>query len=375
MTKTVYHHMLHALPSAKTNPPSILLHATRQSSRSVLIVLVLILMLVSSCEKSRKTGISGEENSGSTSSGGNTAVALPAAVPTGKAQRPRILLVMKTLANPFFIEMEKGAREAEKQLGIELVVKTAAQETSIPQQITIMEEAVRDKFDAIVLAPGDSVELVPSVAAAKAEGIVVVNIDNRLDPAFMTKNSVRDVPFISVDNREGARLAAATLVQGLPSPVKVVILEGIRGAANAEERKKGALQALGNEPGVTVLATETANWKIDEAREVTARLLKQHPDIACIYCANDMMALGAIRALQEARKKGVRVGGFDALPQAMEAMASGDLYVTVDQAPADQGRLGVEYAVKLLAGESVPSETILPVRVLTQGSGRDTVKK
>jgi ribose transport system substrate-binding protein len=271
---------------------------------------------------------------------------------------------MKTLANPFFIEMEKGAREAEKQLGIQLVVRTASQETSIPQQIAIMEEAVREKFDAIVLAPGDSVELIPAVAAAKAKGIVVVNIDNRLDPAFMAKSDVKDVPFISVDNREGAKLAAAVLIKGLRVPAKVLLLEGIRGAANAEERKKGAMEAMNAAPGITVVASETANWKIDEAREVTAKILQRNPDIKGIYCANDMMALGAIRALQEAGTKKVRVGGFDALPQAMDAIAAGTLFVTVDQAPADQGRLGVEYAVKLLAGESVPAETILPVRII-----------
>jgi len=89
---------------------------------------------------------------------------------------------MKTLTNPFFVEMEKGARRAEKDLNIALKVKTAAQETSIEQQIQLVEDLVAAKVDAIVIAPGDSQRLVPTLKKAADAGINIVNIDNRLDP-------------------------------------------------------------------------------------------------------------------------------------------------------------------------------------------------
>ncbi len=101
-----------------------------------------------------------------------------------QAQAPakrRVALVMKTLTNPFFIEMEKGARRAQKELGAELLVKTASQETSIEQQVQIVEELIRAKVDAIVIAPGDSLRLVPVLKTAQEAGIKIVNIDNRLD--------------------------------------------------------------------------------------------------------------------------------------------------------------------------------------------------
>src|SRR4051812_10499789 len=80
-----------------------------------------------------------------------------------RATHPRIALVMKTLTSPFFVEMEKGARRAEAELGVELLVKTATQETSIEQQIAIVEQLTRAKVDAIVIAPGDSYRLIPAL--------------------------------------------------------------------------------------------------------------------------------------------------------------------------------------------------------------------
>ena len=86
-------------------------------------------------------------------------------------------LVMKTLTNPFFIEMEKGARKAEKEFGIKLIVKTGAKETSIAQQIGIVEDLISMKVDAIVIAPGSSTELVSVLKKAQDAGIKIVNID------------------------------------------------------------------------------------------------------------------------------------------------------------------------------------------------------
>ncbi|HOE42287.1 MAG TPA: substrate-binding domain-containing protein, partial [Rhodoferax sp.] len=91
------------------------------------------------------------------------------------APRPKIALVMKTLTNPFFLEVEKGARRAESALDIELVVKTAAQETSIEQQMLIIDDLIKARINAIVITPGDSQRLIPVLKKAAAAGIKLVN--------------------------------------------------------------------------------------------------------------------------------------------------------------------------------------------------------
>ncbi|MCW8891140.1 MAG: sugar ABC transporter substrate-binding protein [Sedimenticola sp.] len=285
---------------------------------------------------------------------------------TGKKQPKTIALVMKTLTNPFFVEMERGARRAEKELGIHLLVKTAAQETSIQQQIGIVEELIRNKVDAIVIAPGDSVELIPVLKQAQDAGIIVINIDNRLDPEFSKTVRLQNVPFISVNNEQAAYLSAKTLTSQLSQPTSVAILEGIRGAANAEDRKNGALRAFSEQPFAKVVAMETAHWKIDEAYEVTKQLFAEYPEIKAIFCANDMMALGAIQYLQSTERNDVLVAAYDALEQAKEAIRKGTLVSTVDQQAAEQGYQGIQFAHRALSGEELPSVILIDTRIITR---------
>ncbi len=287
------------------------------------------------------------------------------APPAQPAAKPVIALVMKTLTNPFFIAMEQGARQAERALGVQLRVRTAAQETSIEQQIQIVEELIRAPVDAIVIAPGDSLELIPALKKAQEAGIPVINIDNRLDPVYAARLGLTGVPFISVDNEKGAYQAAKFLSDRLRVPTRVAVLEGIRSAANAEARLRGALRAFAENPAITVVAHETAHWKIDEGYQVTAALFARYPDLGALFCANDMMALGALKYLEERGQHQVLVAGFDAIEPARMAIRAGALAASVDQQADKQGDLGVRYAVRALAGETLPAETLIETRLIT----------
>ena len=211
---------------------------------------------------------------------------------TPEMQRPKIALVMKTLTNPFFIEMEKGARRAQDEFDAELIVKTGAQETSIEQQIAIVEELIAAGVDAIVIAPGSSTELIPVLKKAQDAGIVVINIDNRLDQALSAQLGLVGVPFISVNNEQGAYLSAKCIADAIVEPTDVAILEGIREAKNAQDRKAGAERAFAENPLITVVDSQTAHWKIDEGFAVTRHMLEQHPTIKGVFAANDMMDWG-----------------------------------------------------------------------------------
>jgi len=273
---------------------------------------------------------------------------------------------MKTLTNPFFVDMERGARRAESELGVRLIVRTGAQETSISQQIAIVEEMTAQRIDAIVIAPGSSTELVLPLKKAQDAGIPIVNIDNRLDADFSRRVGLRGVPFVSVDNEKGAYLSARYIAQRVRGPARAAILEGIRTADNAQLRLAGALRAFKEAPSVQVVATETANWKIDEGFAVTGKILDRYPDLRLLFCSNDMMALGAIQQLQRSRKQGVLVASYDALAEAIKAIRMGTLQATIDQQAGQQGYLGIRYALDLLRGGAPPPETIIDVKLITK---------
>jgi len=278
----------------------------------------------------------------------------------------KIALVMKTLTNPFFIAMEKGGRKAEKEFGVKLIVKTGAMETSIEQQIGIVEELISMKVDAIVIAPGSSTELVSVLKKAQDANIKIVNIDNRLDVDLSQKIGLLNVPFISVKNDEGAYLSAKYIADMIQNPVNAAILEGIRTADNAQQRKNGAYKAFSENANIKIVASETANWKIDEAYSVATNMFATHPDIKAIFCANDMMALGVLQYLKDSKKNDVLVAGFDNLDDAKAVLRDGTMAVTIDQQPEVQGYLGIKYAVELINGRSVAPETYVSVKVVSK---------
>lgn len=304
------------------------------------------------------------------SSGPSVTTATPPAepAPAPVSAKKEIGLVMKTLTNPFFVEMEKGARRAEKDLNIVLKVKTAAQETSIEQQIQLVEDLVAAKVDAIVIAPGDSQRLVPTLKKAADAGIKIVNIDNRLDPQTVKAAGLKPIPFISVDNDAGAYKAGKFLAEGVSAPTEAAILEGIRSADNAQQRMTGARRALLENKHIKVVASETANWNIDEAYAVTKAIFGKKPNIRLLFASNDMMAIGAIKYLQESGKTDVKVVGYDALDEALAEIKAQRMQATIDQQAAEQGYQGIALANRLLQGSEVPTVTTIDTRLVTADS-------
>jgi ribose transport system substrate-binding protein len=261
--------------------------------------------------------------------------------------------------------MEKGARKAQQETGIDLQVMTASQETSIEQQIQLVENQIEAKVDAIVIAPGDSQRLVPVLKKAQDAGITIVNIDNRLLPEAVEASQMKPVPFISVNNERAAYQSAKFLVDTVNQPTEAVIIEGIRSADNANKRLLGAEKAFKENSKIKLVAKETANWKIDEAYAVAQHVFGDHPKIKLVFCANDMMAIGVIKYLQDAHRQDVLVAGFDALEEAKNAIHQGKMLVTIDQQAAQQGYQGVMTALQLLRKESVPLEVEIEAKAIT----------
>jgi len=286
-------------------------------------------------------------------------------LPAKVVEKKNIVLIMKTLTNPFFIEMEKGARQAEKELGIKLTVKTGAKETSIEQQIAIVEDAITSKVDAIVIAPGSSIELIPVLKKAQDAKIPIVNIDNRLDPVISKDKGLIDVPFISVDNKKAGYLSAKYISDKITKPTKAIIIEGIRGADNGEQRKEGAIKAFAENKNITLVKSETANWNIDEGYAVAKELFTTIPGIGAVFCANDMMALGVVQYLDESKRKGILLAGLDNLSEAKAAITLGKMSDTIDQQASLQGYTGVKEALDLINGKKPANlVTLVDVKVI-----------
>jgi ribose transport system substrate-binding protein len=266
------------------------------------------------------------------------------------ATKPRVALVMKSLANEFFQTMEKGARDYQVKHAdeFELISNGIKNETDVGQQINLVNQMIAQKVDAIVLAPADSKALISVSKKAQQAGILVVNIDNKFDVPTLAQEKVK-IPFVGPDNRKGAKSVGDYLAKQLSPGSKVAILEGVPGAFNGIQRKLGFEDAM-KEAKIDIVTSQSADWETAKANQVTSAIITQHPEINAILACNDNMALGAVAALKAAGKEdSVKVGGFDNISAVQQLIKEGKVVATADQHGDELAVFGIQYALDGLA--------------------------
>jgi ribose transport system substrate-binding protein len=285
----------------------------------------------------------------------------------GRAQekKPVIGLVMKSLANEFFKDMQEGAVKHVQERGdLTLIPVGMHSETDIDTQINAIENFITQKVDAIVVAPADSRALVPPLARAIKAGIVVINIDVALDEAAKKQAGV-SLAFVGPDNRTGAKMSGDVLAKTLGSGGKVVIIDGNPGADNAQQRKLGFDDSV-KDGHLNLLESRTAHWETEEANTVFSNMLTAHPDIQGVMAANDSMALGVIKAIDAAGKSGqIKVVGFDNIPAVQPLLKNGKLLATIDQFGSQMAANGIDYAMKALKGDKIEGWIKTPIKLVT----------
>jgi len=281
-------------------------------------------------------------------------------------ERPKIALIMKSLANEFFVTMEEGATahqlaNADKY---DLLTNGIKNETDLAQQVRLIDQMISVGVDAIVIAPADSKAIVPALARVKDAGIAIVNIDNRLDREILSQYDLK-VPFVGPDNFLGAELVGNYLSQNLKENAKVAILEGVQTAFNSQQRTAGFRKSMETN-GFKIVTQQSADWDQTKAVSITSAILVQYPDIEAFLCANDSMALGVVAAVRQAgMSEQVKIVGFDNISAAKQLVVNGELTATADQHGEMLAVYGIEYAIELIqTGSGLPDKST-PVDLIT----------
>ena len=281
--------------------------------------------------------------------------------------KPKVALVMKSLANEFFVRMAEGTREhhAANADQYELIINGTRDESDLTQQVALVEQMVATGADVIVLAPADSKALIPVTRRAMESGVVVINIDNKFDDAVLQDAGIR-VPFVGPDNREGARLVGEHLASVLQPQDQVAIIGGISTAFNAQQRQLGFEDAM-TAAGVNIVSIQNGDWQQARASTIAAALITEYPDLKAILCSNDNMAIGAVAAIKQAGKSGsIEVVGFDNIEAVHPLLRDGSMLATAEQYAARLAVYGVEYALQILAGGGTPIDKKTPVMLVTK---------
>ena len=284
----------------------------------------------------------------------------------GTPKKPRIALIMKSLANEFFMTMEKGAEAHQKAHAdqYDLIVNGIKDELDVGRQTELVEQMIAQHVDAIVIAPADSKAQVAVCKKAQDAGISVINIDNKFDAAVLADKKA-SIPFVGPDNRKGAKAVGDFLAKRLQPGDSVAIVEGVPTAFNGQQRRLGFEDAM-NAAGMKIVTSQSAGWEMAKANQVVAAMITEHPDLKAILCANDSMALGAVAALKGASKSdAILVVGFDNISAVHDLVKEGKVLATADQHGDQLAVFGIEYALDMLTKKSAPADRETPVDLIT----------
>lgn len=242
---------------------------------------------------------------------------------------------------------------------------------SSAQQVQDVDTLISDKVDVIFLAPETSDALAPAVVKARKACIPVFLVDRDVNHDQAVPGT-DFVTFLGSDFEQQGQKAADQLITATGGKGNVIELEGTTGASAATLRKKGFDEELkAKAPGMTIVASQTANFDRATGQKTMETLLQAHPDVAGVFGANDEMAIGAIAALKAGGKKpgqDVKVVSIDGTKDAINLVLAGDEYAVIESNP-HFGPLAFSTMDKYHNGETIPQWVKVSDRTFLKADG------
>ena len=259
---------------------------------------------------------------------------------------------VSTLNNPFFVTLSEGAKDKADELGVDLIVVDAGDETA--KQTSDIEDLISRNISVLIVNPVDSDAVAPAVKDAVSKGIKVISVDRVV-------NGVDVDCAIASDNVAGAEAATEYLVSLIGEGAKVAELQGTTGASATIDRGQGFHNVADEK--LNVVASQTGDFNRSDGMSVMENMLQADSGIQGVFAHNDEMALGAVEAIGS---RNIVVVGFDATDDAQAAVKAGKMAATVAQKPDLMGAIAVETAQKILNGETVDKEIPVEVELITK---------
>jgi ribose transport system substrate-binding protein len=277
---------------------------------------------------------------------------------SASAGQYRFGYLVQDLGNQFWVTVAEGVKAGCAEKGIEVTVLDAR--TDAARELANAEDLIQKKVDYILLSPWDPDSGSNVVEVANRAGIPVSVLD-----VGVTQGKIDT--FIISDNLGGGRLAGEFAVEKLgKGPHQVAHIQCQLGYVITALRGQGFTDVV-EANGMKVVARQPADSQRSLGMTVMQNILQANPGIKAVFSENDEMALGALEALNAAgRGSDILVIGFDGTDDAVASIKAGGLAGSVAQQPYAIGKMGVDMAVRALAGEKLEETVYVPVKLLTK---------
>ena len=284
------------------------------------------------------------------------------------ADEPVYGLFMSHMTNAFTMEMSTAVQTKADELGVKLTVYDGGKDPA--KQINQIETAISQGIAAIIVEPASVDGIIPAVKAAREAGIPVVILNQKI-----TDQSIAST-FVGVSNVDGGKMEMSAAVADMGGEGKVALLLGQMGSDAQIGRSEGYQAIIDESKGkVEVVYELTANWTTDEALAVVETWLSSGKEINAIVAQNDGMAMGALKAVEDAKMEDkILVYGLDATDEALAAVKDGRLKATVSQSTTLQGLKAMEAAVDLVNGKEVAPEILVDFTLITKDNVDEFLK-
>ena len=250
----------------------------------------------------------------------------------------------------FYVAEVAGIKdEAEKQ-GYEVKITSANNDSSA--QVKQVNDLLTQQIGSLIFTSQDSTAAAAGVRAANEADVPVVAVDQR------PESGEGDLAtYIATDSVKAAYELCTWMFEQMGGKGELAILHGVLGSTAEIQRTEGCEKALAENPGIAVVAEETANWDETEAFKATQNILTAHPELDAVFGESDAMGMGAAKAAKDARKDIFAVG-IDGFPTMFDSVESGLTQATMAQQPYMMGQLAVRNAIALMEGEGadIPAE-------------------
>ena len=269
------------------------------------------------------------------------------------AEKPKkYALMMSHMTNAFTMEMSDAVKAKAEELGVDLTVFDGGQDVS--KQISQVESAINQGYAGIMIEPASVDGIKPAAEAARKAGIPLITVNQRITDQELAS------AYVGANPVEGGELEMRTAAEEIGGKGQVAFLLGPLGSDAQIGRTQGYYNVLKEYPGIEVVYEQTANWRTDEALKLVENWLQTGVNLKAIVANNDGMALGALKAVEDAKMLGkIKIYGLDATPDALAAVREGRLSATISQSTSEQGYVAMETIVKIANGETVPEEIIV----------------
>ena len=265
---------------------------------------------------------------------------------------------LMNLSSEFIVMLNQAMQAKAQELGVQLLVQDA--QRAAEKQVQQVENFVAQKVDAIILNPCEVEASSPAVAKSLAAGIPIVNVNS--------ETKIPPTAFVGSHDEESARLAMDYIARRLEGRGEILMIQGFLGQAAQIKREAGAREVLAKNPGLKLLADQTAEWDRAKAMGLMENWIQSYGSrIKAVFAQNDEMGLGAVLALEHAKLKDkVVVVSVDAIADALQAVKAGRLDATVFQDAKGQAATAVETALKIVRHQPYEKEVYIPFKLVTK---------